>query len=104
MTEMAAMTDREIDSMLWRACLLGARVVTDQNGKDVTAADVGKLGEVVRQIAEGDATLEDPTALAAEHPDIGQLLMRLGTVNIRNNRGLAKRIFEGFIIATEIKE
>ncbi len=98
------MTDREIDSMLWRAFLLGARVVADQNEKDVTATDMATLSSVARQIAESDMTLENPTALATKHSDIGPLLMRLGTLNIRNNRDLAKRIFKGFMIATEVKE
>jgi hypothetical protein len=72
------MTDREINNALWRAFLLGARVVADQNGKDLTTGDIGTLGGIVRQIAESDTTLEDPTALAKKHPDIGALLMRLG--------------------------
>jgi hypothetical protein len=98
------MTDREINNLLWRAFLLGARVVADQNGKEVSGSDISTLGEVIRQIAASDATLEDPTALAARSPDIGELLVRLGTLNIRNNRDLAKRIFEGFMIATDVKE
>jgi hypothetical protein len=95
------MTDREIDSMLWRAFMLGARVVADCEGKDVTARDMDSLAVIVRQIAESDITLEDPTALAAKEPGIGSALMRVGTVMIRNDRDLAKRIFRGSIIATE---
>ena len=98
------MTDREIDNMLCRAFVLGARVVAVQNGKDLTASDIGALGGVVRQIAESGTTLEDPTALAAKNPNIGQLLMRIETINIRNNRDLANRIFAGFMIATEEDE
>lgn len=95
------MTDREIDNMLWRAFVLGARVVADQNGRDVTASDMDALAVVVRQIAESDITLEDPTTLAAKEPNIGSVLMRVGTVMIRNDRDLAKRVFRGSITATE---
>jgi len=96
-----AMTEQEIDNMLWRAFLLGARVVADQNGADVSAHDIGKLSVVVRQIAESDATLADPTALSARHSEIGSLMMRLGTLTVRNDRDLAGRIFRGFAIATQ---
>ncbi|MCY2990819.1 MAG: hypothetical protein NTY19_23520 [Planctomycetota bacterium] len=95
------MTDREIDNMLWRAFILGARVIADQNGKDVTASDMDALAVVVRQIAESDIALEDPTTLAAKAPGIGSALMRVGTAMIRNDREVSKRIFRGFIIATE---
>ena len=95
------MTDREIDIMFWRAFILGARIVADQNGKDVTASDVDALAVVVQQIAESDITIEDPTTLAAKEPGIGSALMRVGTAMIRNDREVAKRVFRGFEIVRE---
>jgi hypothetical protein len=98
------MTDREIDRLLWGAFLLGARVVAEQGGRQLGASEINSLGRLLRQIAENESTLEDPTALAAQNPEMGPLLMRLETVNIRSNRDLAKCIFEGYIIATDVKE
>jgi hypothetical protein len=98
------MTDREIDLMLWGAFLLGARVIADQIGKDLSYTEIDGLGRVARELADSDTTLEDPTALAAKAPNIGSLLQRLATLNIRSNRDLAKRIFEGFMVATGVTE
>src|SRR5262245_2901383 len=74
-------------------------VVADQNGKDIGLADIATIAAVANQLAQSDLTLEDPTALATKQPGIGSLLMRLGTLIIRNNRDLAQRIFKGFEIA-----
>lgn len=99
------MTDQEIDGMLWRAFLLGLRVMAAQEGRDVPFSEIGNLARVVREIAESETTLEDPTALVAKFPpDMAETLQRLSTVTIRNNRDLAKRIFAGFLIATEVNE
>jgi hypothetical protein len=98
------MTDREIDNMLWQAFLLGARVVAGQNGGEISTSDMSAIAGVAREIAESDATLEDPTELATRFPDMAETFQRLGTLNIRNNRDLAKRVFTGFEIATEVKE
>jgi hypothetical protein len=76
----------------------------NQNGRDLSTSDVVALGNVVRQIADNQSTLEDPTALAAQNPGIAPLLMRLGIQIIRNNRELAKRIVEGFVMANEVQE
>jgi hypothetical protein len=99
-----SMTEREINTNLWWAFLLGARVVGIQNGKDLSLTYIGDLGRLARELAESDRTLEDPTALAAKEPAIGSLLQRLGTLTIRNNRDLAKRIVEGYSTANEEDE
>jgi hypothetical protein len=98
------MTNRKINSMLWGAFMLGAGVVADRAGQELSGSDVDTLADVVRQIAESDATLQDPTALAAKEQELGQLLMRVGTFLIRRDGDLAKRIYEGFLIATGEKE
>jgi hypothetical protein len=100
------MTDREIDIMLWGAFLLASRAAALQNGqRDLGTREINALGMLVRQIAEGAATLEEPTELAAEEPGIGHLLMRVATVNIRNNRDLSQRILHGYTICTsEVQE
>jgi hypothetical protein len=95
-------TDREIDNKLWCAFLLGARVVADQNGKQLSLSDIDALGEAVRRIAQNEVTLEDPTTMAAKSPEIGELLLRLDMSILRSNRDLSRRIFEGFKIATEV--
>lgn len=100
-TREASMTDREINSMLWRAFLLGARVMA---GAEISASDMTTIARVAREIAESETTLEDPTALAKRFPEMAETFQRLGTLNIRNNRDLAKRIYAGFEIATEVKE
>jgi hypothetical protein len=33
-----------------------------------------------------------------------ETMQRLATLNVRNHRELAKRVFAGFIIATEVKD
>ena len=98
------MTDREIDELAWRAFYFGLRVMAAQEGKDVRFSEIGNLARVVHEVAESEATLEDPTALAAQFPGMAETLQRLGTLSIRNNRELAKRIFAGFEIATEVQE
>jgi hypothetical protein len=98
------MTDPEINRKLWGAFLLGARVIADRNGKDLSYTEIDGLGRVAQEIAESDRTLEDPTAQAAKDREIGSLLQRLETLNIRSNRDLAKRIFEGFIIASDVTD
>jgi hypothetical protein len=96
------MTDREIDKMLWGAFLLGARVVAGENGVEIGTSDISAIARVLREIAESDTTLEDPTALGMRFPpDMAGTIQRLGTLIIRNNRDLAKRIFTGFEIANE---
>jgi len=35
---------------------------------------------------------------------MAEMFQRLSTLNIRNDRELAQRIFQGFMIATEVKE
>ena len=89
------MSDREIDNLLWGAYLLGARVVAVKNGGDIGAAEIDEIARVAREIAESEATLEDPTALAIAIPQLAEGLQRLGTQIIRNNRDLAKRILAG---------
>ena len=59
---------------------------------------------MVREIAESETTLDDPTALAAKFPDKAETFQRLGHPQHPPHRDLAKRIFEGFMIATEVKE
>ena len=98
------MTDRETDDMLWRAFYLGLRVMAAQVGQDISLSEIGNLARVLREIAESETTLNDPTALAAKFPDMAETFQRLATLNIRNDRELAKRIFKGFMIATEVKE
>lgn len=98
------MTNREIDGLLWQAFYLGLRVMAAQEGKDVPSSEIGKIARMIRDIAESETTLEDPTALAAKFPENAEFFMRLATLNIRNSRELAKRIFEGFMIATEVEE
>ncbi len=98
------MTERETDDMLWRAFYLGLRVMAAQMGRDVPFSEIGNLARVVREIAESEATLHDPTALAAKFPDMAQVFQRVDTLNIRNDRELAERIFQGFMIATEAKD
>lgn len=85
------MSDREIDNLLW----VGARVVAVKNGGDIGAAEIDAIARVAREIAESEATLEDPTALAIANPQLAEGLQRLGTQIIRNNRDLAKRILAG---------
>ena len=97
------MTEREIDAMLWQAFYLGLRVMAAQVGKDVPFSEIGDLARVVREIAESETTLEDPTALAVRFPDMAETFQRISTLNIANNRDLATHIFEGFLIATEVK-
>lgn len=98
------MTDREVDELLWQSFYLSLRVMAVQEGKDVPFSEVGNIVRMVRQIAESETTLEDPTALAAEFPENAEFFLQLATLNIRNNRELAKRIFQGFMIATEVEE
>jgi hypothetical protein len=100
----ALVTDREIDNLTWRAFHLGLRVMAAQTGRDVTAAEIGDLVRVIRELAESDATLHDPTALTAKSPDMGEIIQRLGTLAIRHDRELAQRVFRGFIIGTRIKD
>ena len=98
------MTDREVDELLWRAFYLGLRVMAAQEGKEVPSSEIGSIGRMVREIAESEMTLEDPTALAAKFPENAEFFLRLATLNIHNSRDLAKRIFQGFRIATELEE
>jgi hypothetical protein len=82
--------------------LLGARVVASHNGNDLGFTEINRLGRLAEELANSDWTLEDPTVLASKGgPEISSLLQRLGTIIIRSNRDLAKRIFEGFRVATE---
>src|SRR5260221_626706 len=98
------MTEREIDDMLWRAFYLGSRVMASHIDRDIPFSEIGKLASVLREIAESEATLHDPTALTAKFPDMAGMFQRIGTLNIRNDRELAQRIFRGFMIATDAKE
>jgi len=75
-----------------------------QMEKDVPFSEIGNLARVVRQIAESETTRHDPTAVAVKSPDMAEMFQRLSTLNIRNDRELAQRIFQGFMIATEVKE
>lgn len=90
------MTEREIDRMLCRAYLLGARGVACQYGQEIGAVESKELERYARAIAERDFTLEDPTALAAKEPDIADILHRIGPLIMRNDRNLATRIARGF--------
>jgi hypothetical protein len=98
------MTDHEIDNMLWRAFHLGVRIMAAREGKGVLFSEIGQLAGVVRAIAESETTLEDPTAGAVKFPDLAETFQTLGTLNIRANRELARRIFQGFLAATEVPE
>ncbi len=98
------MSNREIDELLWQAFYLGLRVMAAQEGKDVPSSEIGNIARMIREIAESEATLEDPNALAAKFPETAGFFLQQATLNIRNNRELAKRILEGFLIATEVDE
>lgn len=100
----ATVTDRETDGMLWRAFYLGLRVMAAHEGQDASFSNLGKLAFAVREIAESEASLQDPTALAARFPGIADRFLRIGTLNIRNDRERAQRVFQGFMITTEGKD
>lgn len=96
------MTEREVDYKLWVAFYLGVRVMAAHEGKDDPGCAIGSFARMLREIAESEATLEDPTALAARFPDAAESFQRLSTLVIRADRDLSKRIFAGFMIATDV--
>ena len=94
----------DLDNMLWRAFLLGARVMAGQKGRELSSVEIEALARISQQIAESETTLEDPTELVLKFPDMADTFQRLGSLMIRNNRELATRIFAGFRLATEIED
>ena len=80
------MTDNDINVLAWRAFYFGLRVMAAQEGKDVSYAESAILAKVVREIAENETTLEDPTALAIQFPSMAETIQKLGTLCIRNSR------------------
>ena len=80
-----------------------AQVVAAQQDKQISITDMVNIAGVARELAESETTLEDPTSLAARFPDMAETMQRLGTFRIRNDRDLAQRIFDGYLIAAEGK-
>lgn len=98
------MTNREIDLLLWGACVLGARITAIGRGRDLSTTEIGDLGRLVGQIADGESTVGDPTERAALDPRIGELLHRLETLNVIRDRELARRIMDGFRASTAVDD
>jgi hypothetical protein len=98
------MNEPQINNALWRAFVLGARVLANQSDHPLAQSEVDSLAQAVRQIAEGEITLEDPGEFAAGHPDCGTLPQELGHLLIRLNRDLAQRIYQGFLLTTELSD
>lgn len=98
------MNEREFNNTLWRAFYLGLKVLSHHQEQDLSSNDIQACGTILREIAESDVTLHDPTASANRFPFMTETVQRMGGQSIRLDRALARQVFDGFVIVTETKE
>ena len=71
------------------------------HGIKLPGTEARKPWDLLREIAEGQATLNDPGGAAAKHPQMREYIARVSGIAIRKDRDLAARILEGFTVGRE---
>ena len=100
------MTDDNTRYLQWRSFYLGLRVaiqvleVPEAELNDRQSECLRLLGE----LAEGESTLQDPTANAVRFPESAEMFQRIGNINVQNDRELAEQVREGLNRATDTPE
>jgi len=86
--------DKDINYHLWRAFHLGARAILALDHKQLTKEQLAHMQALLREIAAGHLTLQDPGTDASKQPEISEIIQTCASVAIRNDKELAGEILE----------
>jgi hypothetical protein len=96
------MNQSRADELIWRAFNIGARAAFTSKGESFTPRQGKKINGLLRELANGDYTLIDPTELTqpTDSPALAQWTIQMGHLMIRDDKKLATRIRRAAIAAT----